>query len=123
MIAFCDENDKLDPNYGPAESWPWWTDLDCYALGPPYFVLPPAAGPDPTPDQIPGEEQPLEGPDPDQADDDDTGDFPDPDRMGEAERELSHDFEPDPEDVADWLERLHFEEGCNARFAPDCRVG
>ncbi len=96
-----------DPFEGPPHRWPCWTDDITVGIGAP--ITPDEAIPDPPvpdPDQLPGEETPLEGPDPD-----DTGDFPDPDRMGEAERELSHDFEPDPDEIADYLERLHYEEG------------
>ncbi len=110
--ALC-EHQPTDPELGDPLNWsPRWDEWRV-ELGAP--LTPDEAIPDapvPDPDQLPGEETPLEGPDPD-----DTGDFPDPDRMGEAERELSHDFEPDPDEIADYLERLHFEEGCNARFA------
>ncbi len=112
-----------DPEWNDPAEWLSWTDADRFELG--AEAIPDAPVPDP--DQLPGEETPLEGPDPD-----DTGEyFPDPDRMGEAERELSHDFEPDPDEIADYrewcmatdrewwddqIERAEIEATCNGRF-------
>ncbi len=89
-----------------------WVDVPCSSTLPDEAIPDPPA-PAPTPDQgLPGESEPLteppdEGPDPDTPNE--VGgypDFPDP----------SHDFEPAPDDVADYLERLRYEECYNARF-------
>ena len=102
------------------ENWlPYW-DADIWQLGPqpdphdpawPGEELPASDFPELIPDQIPGEETPL---DPSQPDPDDTGDFE------EVEPDLGDSYEPDPEDLLDvelWSERRAIAECCNARFS------
>ncbi len=135
------EHQPTDPNFGPPESWPWWTDWGFWELGPAYFIVPdPDTPPAPTPDPgLPGEEQPLVLP-PDDDDGepftftpdtgDDTGEFPAP--LPEPElpddedlRRLIEDaFDPEPDQVdMAWLVEEHARReyehvnGFNARFA------
>ncbi len=133
LLAALIEHDIDDPDFGPAEEWPDWTDLWraeldvplCFTEMIPDQVIhdldhidfdawielsPDLDTPDdwtPEPDQLPGLPGGLPGEeiplDPRQ---------PDPD-------ELAEDWEPAPDDddLADFLERERYEAACRMRFA------
>ena len=90
MIARYD--DIYDLSFGPAETWPAWTDLWRLEDGAPLCFA------EEIPDRVEPDSVPAD------------------DVEGWIES-----TEADPDDLADYLERLRFEDGCNARFAPDCR--
>ena len=116
------ECELCDPLGGDPATWPEcpWIDGEVYNLGPaltpdetipdpvptvyvpPSIALPESDTPDHgTPDQLPGEEIPL---DPTQPDPDDTGDFEELAPEDEDLDQAAKTWEPDPEDIADYLE-------------------
>ncbi len=90
------EHDPDDSGFGDPTEWPSWTRLIEIGLSPP--ITPDEVIPDPP-------DPPDPTPDPNQPPDDDF-------------EELAEDWEPapDPDELADFLERVRYEAGCRMRF-------